>query len=125
VTKLHVSVQLRWRHLTYRHMGGSAMSQRRSEFLVATLHIKNSALNTVIGFLRFSAKEYPFKYNKKTSAIVCKVVTFRMVPLSIEPHPFPPLFWLDKIFYNTKNNKTLEQGASCLDKIKREKTMKR
>jgi hypothetical protein len=28
VTKLHISLQLRWRHLTYRHIGCTAMSQR-------------------------------------------------------------------------------------------------
>ncbi len=35
VAKHHMSLQLRWRHLTFRHMGCRAMSQRASEFFAA------------------------------------------------------------------------------------------
>jgi hypothetical protein len=59
VTKLHVSLQLLWQHLTYRHMGCSAMSHRPSEILAE--HKKELsiflALNAVISFLRFKARE--------------------------------------------------------------------
>jgi hypothetical protein len=61
VAKHHMSSQIRWRRLTYRQMGYCAMSQRASKFL--TEHVTKKglhviwALNTVIDFLQFKAKE--------------------------------------------------------------------
>ncbi len=40
VAKLHVSSQLRWQPLTYRHRGCSATSQRAFKFLVANVMYK-------------------------------------------------------------------------------------
>ncbi len=59
VTKLHVSLQLLWRHFTYRHTGCSEMPQSQSEFLAAHVSQKGLyiflALNAVISFLQYRA----------------------------------------------------------------------
>jgi hypothetical protein len=47
--KPKVSLQLWWWHLTYRHLGCSALSQRPSEFLAAHVTLERTITNSKKG----------------------------------------------------------------------------
>ncbi len=74
VAKLHVSSQLRWRPLTYRHRGCSATSQRAFKFLVANVMYKMTPrffpLNAETCFCNLRREISPLSIKKKTSAMV-------------------------------------------------------
>ncbi len=79
VAKHHMSLQLRWRHLTYRHMGCRTTSQRASEFFAAHVRIKGLhvflALNAENCFFAIYIVRLSLHVCLKKSAIVLEVIT--------------------------------------------------
>ncbi len=97
VVELHMSPQLRWRSLTYRHRGCSATSQRTFKFLVANVTYEMTPrFFTPKRWNRFFAI-----YVVRLALYVCLKNIWDGVGGQDESNGTPldpPLFWLDNIF---------------------------